>query len=98
VNNPQCVHLPAALNIAAARIKAKPNTSLGVLVGQLREQRQWLAALSTGDSPITHYQHALVLMPELRGEELDLEVPRALMFAKGWTAVERVVGHDHPSC
>lgn len=46
----RCVHLPTALHIAAARIKAELHTSLSVLVGQLREQRQRLAALSTGDS------------------------------------------------
>lgn len=46
----RCVHLPTALHIAAARIKAEPHTSLTALVGQLREQRQRLAALSTGDS------------------------------------------------
>jgi transcriptional regulator with XRE-family HTH domain len=46
----RCVHLPTALHIAAARIKAEPYTSLSVLLGQLREQPQCLAALSTGDS------------------------------------------------
>jgi tetratricopeptide (TPR) repeat protein/transcriptional regulator with XRE-family HTH domain len=46
----RCVHLPTALHIAAARIKTEPHTSLDVLVGQLREQRQRLTALSTGDS------------------------------------------------
>lgn len=46
----RCAHLPIALRIAAARIKAEPYTSLNVLIGQLREQRQRLAALSTGDS------------------------------------------------
>jgi tetratricopeptide (TPR) repeat protein/transcriptional regulator with XRE-family HTH domain len=46
----RCVHLPIALRIAARRIEAEPHTSLNVLVSQLREQRQRLAALSTGDS------------------------------------------------
>lgn len=46
----RCVHLPLALRIAARRIKAEPHTSLTALVGQLRQQRQRLAALSTGDS------------------------------------------------
>ncbi len=46
----RCVHLPIALRIAAWRIKAEPRTSLMTLVGQLRQERQRLAALSTGDS------------------------------------------------
>jgi tetratricopeptide (TPR) repeat protein len=46
----RCVHLPIAIRIAALRIKAEPHTSLSALVGQLQEQRQRLAALSTGDS------------------------------------------------
>jgi len=49
----RCVHLPIALRIAALRIKAEPHTSLSALVGQLREQRQRLAALSLGDSQFT---------------------------------------------
>lgn len=46
----RCVHLPIALRIAARRIKAEPHTSLTALIGQLREEHQRLAALSTGDS------------------------------------------------
>lgn len=46
----RCVHLPIALRIAARRVKAEPHTSLIALIGQLREERQRLTALSTGDS------------------------------------------------
>lgn len=50
----RCVRLPTALTIAAARIMAEPHTSLSTLVNQLREQRQRLDALSTGeDSQLT---------------------------------------------
>jgi tetratricopeptide (TPR) repeat protein len=48
-----CVGLPLALNIAAARIMAEPKMSLSTLVSQLREQRQRLDVLSTGDSQLT---------------------------------------------
>lgn len=49
-----CVGLPIALSIAAARVLLEPHLPLSVLVGQLREQRQRLDALSTGrDSPET---------------------------------------------
>lgn len=44
----RCVGLPIALSIAAARILLEPHLPLSVLVGQLREQRQRLDALSTG--------------------------------------------------
>lgn len=50
-----CVGLPLALDIAAARIQIEPHTSLSTLVGQLRDQRQRLDALSTGeDSQLTN--------------------------------------------
>lgn len=49
----RCVHLPIALTIAAARILTNPHLPLSVLVGELREERQRLAALATGDSQET---------------------------------------------
>lgn len=49
----RCVGLPIALNIAAARIRLDPHLPLSVLVGQLREQRHRLDALTTGDSQLT---------------------------------------------
>lgn len=49
----RCVGLPIALSITAARILLDPHLPLSALVGELREERQRLDALSTGDSPET---------------------------------------------
>lgn len=49
----RCVGLPIALTIAAARILTSPRTQLTTLVDQLREQRQRLDTLTTGDSQLT---------------------------------------------
>lgn len=48
-----CIGLPTALTIAAARIQTEPHTSLTTLVGQLREERQRLTALSIRGSLLT---------------------------------------------
>ncbi len=49
----RCVGLPIALSITAARILNSPHLPLSTLVGELREERQRLGALSTGDSQLT---------------------------------------------
>jgi len=46
-----CVRLPLALNITAARAAARPAFPLAVFATQLRQARDRLTALDTGDSP-----------------------------------------------
>jgi transcriptional regulator with XRE-family HTH domain len=54
-----CGGLPLAFSIAAARILMEPHLPLGVLVDQLRERRQRLDALATGDSQLTDIRAVL---------------------------------------
>ena len=45
-----CARLPLALNIAAARAVIRPDFPLDAMVGELRDARQRLDALATGDA------------------------------------------------
>ena len=45
-----CAGLPLALAVAAARAVARPDLPLAVLLAELREARDWLDALATGDT------------------------------------------------